>query len=206
MARDFGTLCIDRADFAPEMHYAEEIVRYGHPVLRCKAQPVHKVNAEVQAIAERMTACLEQAGGLGLAAPQVGSGLRIIVYDVGEGPAAVINPRIKESEGHEESLEGCLSLPGLYGDVPRATRVVVQGRNLAGRPITIDADDLLARVLQHEVDHLDGVLFVDRVNPQTLHWVVGGAQDGEPERVPTTLEDALKLFEARMASREPRGA
>lgn len=185
------------------MDRAEEIVRYGHPVLRRKAQPVNKVNAEVQAIAERMKACLEDAGGLGLAAPQVGSGLRIIVYDVGEGPVAVINPRITESRGLEEGLEGCLSLPGLYGDVPRATRVVVQGRNLAGRPITIDADDLLARVLQHEVDHLEGVLFVDRVNPQTLHWVVGGTEQGdEPQRVPTTLEGALKLFEARIASRQ----
>jgi peptide deformylase len=125
------------------------------------------------------------------------------VYDIGEVAVALVNPQIRETKGSEESVEGCLSLPGLYGDVPRATRVVVEGRNLAGRPVTIDAADLLARVLQHEIDHLEGILFVDRVNPETLHWVVGNSQqEGESQKVPTTLEDALKLFEARMASRQ----
>lgn len=184
------------------MNPADEILCYGHPVLRGKAEPVQKVDAEVEAAIERMTTCLERAGGLGLAAPQIGSRLRVIVYDVGDGPAAVINPRLQDSEGAEESLEGCLSLPRLFGDVSRAARVVVRGRDVRGRPIRIEAEDMLARVIQHEIDHLEGVLFVDRVNPETLHWLIGkGGQDEEAQRVPTTLADALKVFEARVASR-----
>jgi len=184
------------------MSDVEDIIRYGHPVLRRKAAPVHKINADVERVIERMNGCLAAGGGLGLAAPQVGSSLRVIVYDVGEGPCAVINPRLQESKGIEVGLEGCLSLPRLYGDVPRAARVVIRGRNPQGRPVTIEAGDLLARILQHEMDHLEGILFIDRVNPETLHWLVAeGGQEGEPQRVYTTLADALKIFEARMASR-----
>ena len=189
------------------MSKVNDIVRYGHPVLRCRAEPVKKVNAEIERVVQRMTETLTAAGGLGLAAPQIGSKLCVIVYDVGDGPVALINPRLHQSKGAEASLEGCLSLPGLFGDVPRAARVTVKARDTRGRPVTIEAEDLLARVLQHEIDHLEGVLFVDRVIPETLHWVVGEArQEGEPQRVYTTLEDALKVFEARMASRrEPSG-
>jgi peptide deformylase len=171
-------------------------------LVRRKAAPVGKFDDEADALARRLTACLERAGGLGLAAPQIGCGLRVIAYDIGEGPQVVINPRIARSGGVESSIEGCLSLPGLYGDVPRAQSVVVKGRDARGRRLTLDATDLLARVLQHEIDHLDGVLFVDRVDPGTVHWLVGGSQqDGEPQRVYTSLEDALKVFEARLASR-----
>ena len=183
------------------MSDTDDILQYGHQVLRRKAKSVQKVNADIERLAERMAACLERAGGLGLAAPQVGAELCVVVYDIGEGPNCLINPRIHRSEGLEESLEGCLSLRGLYGDVPRATRVVVKARDLRGRPVTIEAEDLQARILQHEIDHLEGVLFVDRVNPETLHWVVGESKDGEAQQVPTTLEDALKIFEARLASR-----
>jgi peptide deformylase len=184
-----------------------DIIRYGHPVLRCKAAPVKKVNAEVERVVRRMTDALAAASGLGLAAPQVGSKLCVIVYDVGEGPVALINPTVHESKGPEAGLEGCLSLPGLFGEVERPARVTVKARDVHGRPVTIKADDLLARVLQHEIDHLEGVLFVDRVIPETLHWIVGEArQEGEPQRVYTTLDDALKVFEARRASQqEPRG-
>jgi peptide deformylase len=185
------------------MSGAHDIVRYGHPVLRCRAEPVKKVNAEVERVIQRMTDALGAAGGLGLAAPQVESRLCVIVYDMGEGPVALINPRLHASKGSEAGLEGCLSLPALFGDVPRAARVTVKARDVRGRPVTIEADELLARVLQHEIDHLEGVLFVDRVIPETLHWAVGdGRQEGEPQRVYTTLEDALKVFEARMASRQ----
>ena len=180
----------------------EDILHYGHPALRRKAAPVRKVDADVERLIAHMSECLTAAGGLGLAAPQVGSGLSVIIYDVTEGPCALINPRLRESAGSEADLEGCLSFPRLYGDVPRATRVVVKGRNLQGRPVTIEAEDLLARILQHEMDHLEGILFTDRVDPDTLHWVVAQAgNDGELQQVPTTLADALKLFEARMASR-----
>jgi len=183
------------------MSETNQIIRYGDPVLRRKAQPVKKVTPQVRDVAERMMDCLERAGGLGLAAPQVGCGLRLIIYDVGEGPVAVVNPRIQQSTGLVEAVEGCLSLPRLYGDVQRAEQVVVKATDLRGHPITIEAQDLLARVLQHEIDHLEGVLFVDRVNPATLHWLVGDAAQEDPQqRVQTTLEDALKVFEARQAS------
>lgn len=184
------------------MDETDEILHYGHPILRRKAERVREMDARVGEIIERMTDCLERSRGLGLAAPQIGCGLRIAVYDIGEGPCAIINPSIHKSEGLQESVEGCLCLPGLYGDVPRAARVVVKARDACGRRVTIEAEDLLARVLQHEMDHLEGILFVDRVKPETVHWVVGDAdQEGEPERVYTALEDALKVFEARAASR-----
>jgi peptide deformylase len=187
------------------MSEVEDIICYGHPVLRGKAAPVRKINSNVERIIERMSASLEAAGGLGLAAPQIGSSVRVVVYDIGEGPCALINPQVRENKGMEVGVEGCLSLPRLYGDVSRATHVVVKGRDLSGQPVTIEAEDLLARVLQHEIDHLDGILFIDRVNPETLHWLVAeGGQEGEPQRVYTTLADALKIFEARMACR--RGA
>lgn len=180
----------------------DEILRYGHPILRRKAKPVGDIDAGVEAVVRRMLESLECAGGLGLAAPQVGSGLCVIAYDIGEGPETLINPRLEESEGLESGVEGCLSFPRLYGDVPRATRVVVKARDLRGRPVTIEAADLLARVLQHEIDHLEGILFVDRVDPGTVHWLVGDArQEEEAQRVYTSVEDALKVFEARMASR-----
>jgi peptide deformylase len=184
------------------MSDGNEIIRYGDPVLRGKAQPIKRVTREVRAIAERMVTRLEQAGGLGLAAPQVGCGLRLIAYDVGEGPVPIVNPRIERSTGLVEAVEGCLSLPRLYGNVARAERVVVKASDLHGHPITLEAEDLLARVLQHEIDHLEGVLFVDRVNPATLHWLVGDAErPDQQQRVHTTLEDALKVFETWQASR-----
>jgi len=180
----------------------DEILHYGHSILRRKAAPVSEIDSEVADVGQRLITCLERAGGLGLAAPQIGSGLCVIAYDIGEGCDIILNPRIEKGEGRESSVEGCLSLPRLYGDVPRAGRVVVAGLDRRGRPVTIEAEDLLARVLQHEIDHLEGILFVDRVDPETLHWLVGDAQqEGEPQRVYTTLEDALKLFEARAASR-----
>ncbi len=190
------------------MSESDDILHYGHVILRRKAAPVGKLDDQVADFAARLAACLERAGGLGLSAPQIGCSLRIIAYDIGEGPQVVINPRIARSEGLESSIEGCLSLPGLYGDVARAQSVVVKGRDARGRPLILDAADLLARVLQHEIDHLDGILFVDRVDPGTVHWLVGGSQQDRepqaahsPQRVYTSVEDALKVFEARLASR-----
>jgi peptide deformylase len=184
------------------MNRGDDILHYGHAVLRRKAAPVGKLDAAVADLAARLTSTLERAGGLGLAAPQIGAGLCVIAYDIGDGPQVRINPRVAKSEGEQTSVEGCLSLPGLYGEVKRAECVVVSGRDLQGRAVTSEAGDLLARVLQHEIDHLQGVLFVDRVDPDTLYWALGDAgHDDESQRVPTTLEDALKVFEARMASR-----
>lgn len=108
------------------------------------------------------------AEGIGLAAPQVGVAKRLFVMDVRDeevGPHAVVNPVVVESSGAERAEEGCLSLPGLVGAVERPTRVVVEGLDVDGRPIRLDASDLVARCILHEIDHLDGVLFIDRLTP-----------------------------------------
>jgi peptide deformylase len=108
------------------------------------------------------------AEGIGIAAPQVGVSKRLFVMDVGDseaGPTAVVNPVIMERSGSERVDEGCLSLPGLFGGVDRSVHIVVEGKDLDGEPIRIEASDLLARCIQHEIDHVDGILFIDRLSP-----------------------------------------
>jgi peptide deformylase len=108
------------------------------------------------------------AEGIGLAAPQVGISIRLFVMDVGDDVVkarAVVNPRIVEREGSEREEEGCLSLPGMFGPVDRAKRIVLEGEGLDGQPIRVEAEDLVARCIQHEVDHVDGVLFIDHLSP-----------------------------------------
>jgi len=123
-----------------------------------------KVRELVRDLFETMYA----ASGVGLAAPQVGAGKRVIVVDVSPveketSPLALINPVIAERQGSVEGMEGCLSVPGVEGMVPRAEFVLVRALNEEGRPVQIRASALLARALQHEIDHLDGVLFIDRI-------------------------------------------
>lgn len=140
----------------------------GDPVLREKAEPVAGVTAEVRTLIGDMFDTMYAEEGVGLAAPQVGIGLRVIVIDPREDdiePFALINPqivRLGDEVGRDE--EGCLSIPGLKEIVERPTTVVVEAMNPDGEPVSIDAGGLLARILQHEVDHLDGILFLDRVS------------------------------------------
>jgi peptide deformylase len=103
----------------------------------------------------------------------------LFVYDVGDGPNALINPEIIHSEGEEVGVEGCLSIPRLQGDVARFTRLTVTGLNRSGRRVRIDAEDYLARVFQHEIDHLNGILFTDRAIEKSLHWIT---EEEEAER------------------------
>jgi peptide deformylase len=133
----------------------------GNAILRKKAQPVRVVDSLVVQLLEDMLETMTANNGIGLAAPQVGISKRMIVVDVGDGPLKVINPRIVERSGSVVGLEGCLSVPNVYGDVDRAEHVVVKGLDERGKPVSFDADGLLARVFQHEVDHLDGRLFID---------------------------------------------
>jgi peptide deformylase len=141
----------------------------GDPVLRQEAEPVEAVDDEVRRLVTDMLDTMYDAEGVGLAAPQVGVPLRVIVLDVHEPdvpPMALINPRILEfGEEPDRAEEGCLSIPGLRDVVERPARVVVEGLDAEGATVRLEADGLLARVLQHEVDHLDGVLFLDRVSP-----------------------------------------
>ena len=146
-----------------------EIRLLGDPVLRRPADPVPAVDDDVRALVEDLMQTMYEADGVGLAAPQVGVSLRVIVVDTreeeGADALALINPRIAESsEDTEKAEEGCLSVPGVADIVERPVRVVVEALDSSGAPVRVAADGLRARALQHEVDHLDGVLFLDRLS------------------------------------------
>lgn len=146
-----------------------EIRLLGDPVLRERAAEVEVVDDEVRRLATAMFTTMYEADGVGLAAPQVGIARRLIVVDPredGVAPMAVVNPRIVTAAGQtDRAEEGCLSIPGVREVVERPATVMVEGLDLEGRPFTIDAVGLHARVLQHEIDHLDGVVFLDRLSP-----------------------------------------
>jgi len=141
----------------------------GDPVLRRRAVEVVAVDDAVRALIADLFDTMRAAEGIGLAAPQIGVSLRVLVADVGPegpGPLALVNPVLVEvSAERERAWEGCLSLPGLEAEVERPARVVVTGLDGEGRPVRLEAAGLLARCLQHEIDHLDGRLILDRVSP-----------------------------------------
>ncbi|MHB9094340.1 MAG: peptide deformylase [Eubacteriales bacterium] len=138
------------------------IVEIGDPVLREKARPVPKITPNVIKLLENMAETMYDAEGVGLAAPQVGVSKRVVVIDAGEGLIELINPEIILKEGLDTDAEGCLSVPGVRGEVQRAARVVVKALNREGKEVRHEGEGLLARAFQHELDHLDGILFVDK--------------------------------------------
>jgi peptide deformylase len=153
-----------------------DIITIGHPTLRRKARKVTRFGPELKQLVDDMIETMRHAPGVGLAAPQVNVSERVIVIetpaDEEEGTPAelyvFVNPEIvKTSREKEEGEEGCLSIPGYVGDVERHTWVVVRGQDVHGRPQRIRAYDYLARIFQHEIDHLDGVLFIDRIADPT---------------------------------------
>ncbi|MBP5274006.1 MAG: peptide deformylase [Abditibacteriota bacterium] len=151
-----------------------EIVKYGDPRLREKCEPVAEFNDDIKKLIADMGDTLHSAKGLGLAGPQVGVMKRLFVYDMGEdgdGLHALINPKIIKKSGSDVCYEGCLSVPGLHGEVERAYKVTVTGINENGEPVRIKAQELLARCIQHETDHLDGVIFMDLADPETIEPV-----------------------------------
>lgn len=139
------------------------IVKEPDPVLREKAKPVSSITPNIQKLLTDMADTMYDAHGVGLAAPQIGILKRVIVMDVGDdnGLIELVNPEIVSQEGEQFGPEGCLSIPGLQGDVRRAEKVVVQGLDRNGQTITIEGTELLARCILHEVDHLNGVLYTD---------------------------------------------
>ena len=139
-----------------------EIKKAGDPVLKEVAKPVAKIDRKVKQLIDDMLETMYAADGVGLAAPQVGISRRIIVIDAGEGPLELINPEIVEKEGTELGTEGCLSVPGYFGEVERFAKVTVEGLNRMGKKVQISGEGLLGRALQHEIDHLEGVLFIER--------------------------------------------
>jgi peptide deformylase len=142
-----------------------EIRVIGDPVLRQRAAEVTDIDGKVAQLAEDMLTTMYEAPGVGLAAPQVGVQKRVFVYDVGEGPQVVVNPELREARGEWAFEEGCLSIPGLSFELVRPKEVHLVGYDLDGNELSIEADELLARAFQHELDHLDGVLFIERLHP-----------------------------------------
>src|SRR5436305_10639641 len=157
-----------------------EIAKYGEPVLRVRCKPVERVTDETRALIADMIETMRAAAGVGLAAPQVRVPQRLFVYDVGEGADVIVDPELVRQEGEVVGVEGCLSIPRLQGDVTRAQKVLVRGLDRHGKKVRIEAEEWLARVFQHEMDHLDGVLFIDRADPASLHWPT---DEEEEERV-----------------------
>ena len=150
-----------------------QIVQYPHPVLRHKSKPLKKVDAELRRIVGEMFEVMYQDKGIGLAANQVDLPYRLFIINLQADPLAgeefvFINPVITARKGMAEAEEGCLSLPSLYGDVKRPETVSLNAYSLAGEEVTLDLDGLFARAVQHEIDHLDGVLFIDRLSPTGL--------------------------------------
>jgi peptide deformylase len=144
------------------------ITKYGSNVLRDVAQPVDEITDEIRQIVDQMLITMYAADGVGLAAPQIGISKRIIVVDVNphdasHEPIVLINPEIVDGEGQMDAEEGCLSVPEVRGTVKRAEKVTVEGLNLNGEKIRIEGTELLARAFQHEIDHLNGTLFIDHL-------------------------------------------
>ena len=142
-------------------------------VLRQKAKKVPKIDGSIQRLIDDMIETMHHSGGVGLAAPQVGVALRVVVLQMpDEEPMAIVNPEIVKRSGEREVTEGCLSVPGYYGEIKRSESVTVKGRDRQGKPIRIRATGLMAQALEHELDHLNGVLYIDHLESEDrLHKI-----------------------------------
>lgn len=163
------------------------IVRYGHPVLRAKGKPVTEVDARIRELAANMIETMHEAHGVGLAAQQIGEALQLTVLDVSGAeertstmklngkevdpasamPLVLLNPQLSLGKETDVGVEGCLSFPEITADIRRASEIVARAQTLEGEEVEIAAGGLLARALQHEVDHLNGILFIDRMSAAT---------------------------------------
>jgi len=153
----------------------------GDPVLRTPADPVTDFDKELRTLVADLTETMLDAPGLGLAAPQIGVGLRVFAYHLDEEQSGhLINPVLHfPSDEEQDGEEGCLSIPGLKFDCRRRQHVVAHGQNMYGDPITVEGTELLARCVQHETDHLDGVLFVDRLDAETKKAAMKAIREAE---------------------------
>ena len=160
------------AEYQPLWEHNQDrpVVKYPAEVLRKPAKPVERVTKATRILIERMKSVMKRANGIGIAAPQLGVSERVIVIMEGRKPLTLVNPVITKSEGIVVAEEGCLSLPGLYGDVLRSAVVEVEAKGEDGDKLKLRMEGLAARCVQHEIDHLDGILFIDRVELETLHW------------------------------------
>ena len=164
-----------------------KVRRYGDAVLRRKAAEVSEVTPELRKTIADMVETMYDEAGIGLAAPQVGASLRLMVlgHDARREPQALLNPAIVERGGLVTAADGCLSIPGVFAQVTRAEWVDVEATDVDGQPVKIHGKGLLARVLQHEIDHLDGVLFIDHLDPVTRDRIKRRIKkEGLPEDAP----------------------
>jgi peptide deformylase len=159
----------------------QSIRLFGDPVLRMPAEPVRDFDKELRTLVADLTETMLDAPGAGLAAPQIGVGLRVFTYHVDDEQAGhLVNPVLHfPSDEEQDGPEGCLSIPGLSFDCRRKAHVVAHGQNMFGEPITIEGTALLARCVQHETDHLDGVLFVDRLDTETRKAAMKAIREAE---------------------------
>lgn len=143
------------------------IRRFPDPVLAMQAATVTAFDADLARLAEDMLATMYEAPGVGLAAPQIGISKRVFVADIGDGPFVMVNPEIVETSGSWKFEEGCLSVPGRYWNIKRSDHAAAEGFDLDGNPVRYEGDELMGRVLQHEIDHLDGILLLERLSRRT---------------------------------------
>ena len=156
-----------------------QIRLFGDPVLRTSAEPVVTFDKELRTLVRDLTDTMLDAGGAGLAAPQLGVLLRVFTFDVDDEIGHLINPVLDLSEDIQDGEEGCLSLPGLAFPTKRSMGVVAKGMNEFGEPIVIDGTELMARCVQHETDHLDGIIFVDRLDDETRKAAMRAIREAE---------------------------
>lgn len=152
---------------------------FGDPILRTPAAPVVDFDRELRILVKDLADTMLDAPGAGLAAPQIGVGLRVFTYHVDGVLGHLVNPVLDLSDEQQQGPEGCLSFPGLSFDTPRARSVVAAGVDQHGEPILIEGTDLLARAVQHETDHLDGVLFIDRLDPEQRKLAMRAIREAE---------------------------
>ena len=158
----------------------QQIRLFGDPVLTTPADAVTTFDKELRVLVKDLTDTMTDAPGVGLAAPQIGVGLRVFTYDVEDTVGHLVNPVIGiQSDEEQDGDEGCLSFPGLAFPTKRKQRVVASGFTMYGDPITIEGSALLARCIQHEVDHLDGVLFIDRLDPEQRKAAMRAIREAE---------------------------
>jgi peptide deformylase len=156
-----------------------DIRLFGDPVLRAVAAPVTDFDKQLRTLVQDLTDTMLDAPGVGLAAPQIGVGLRVFTYHVDDVVGHLVNPRLDLTDEEQEGDEGCLSIPGLAFPCRRAFGVLARGFDMYGEPVTIEGTERLARCLQHETDHLDGVLFVDRLDPETRKQAMRAIRQAE---------------------------
>lgn len=175
-----------------------EIRTYGDPVLKSQSLAIENIDDKLVRLTDAMLDIMYDAPGIGLAAPQIGVQKQLFVYDIGDGAEVLINPVVVESSGEWVYEEGCLSIPGLYVEMVRPKEILLKGINIDGEEVSVEADELLSRLFQHELDHLNGVLMFERMTPDQRTEALA-----EYRRLTEALDDVSGARE-KIKSQEPK--